>query len=236
MAITSTFQPEFEFDYDDTLPLLHQYSIPVMQRTIYNKMRALFRVKHGYSQRARSWIGPGYHGLLIYGLVRKLLPRSVVDVGTCWGFSALCAALAMEDARLNSQVLTIDRSEHTDYGSDAFFDRLRRDKVFQVVGLSKQQLPQYAPVTIDLAFVDGGHSYEQVHFDATFLSRRLSPNGILMLDDCVAEYAGVEQAAREIEYEFGLTRTTFRRIAMFSSRPFATSLTQADKIGTAQLR
>ena len=57
------YATRFKDDYDTMKPILEQYDLPLMTQYTYEKMRRLFRVKHGYSKRKQSWINGGYHGL-----------------------------------------------------------------------------------------------------------------------------------------------------------------------------
>lgn len=209
MTRLTKFDPRFENDYEQVKPILQSLGLPQLPRTVYEKMRQLFRVKHGYSKREKSWIGTGGHGLLIYGLARKLRPRVAVDVGTYLGFSALCLALAIEEEMLETKVLTIDSSQHIDYGRDEFFDRLRSERVVELVGNSSTVLSTLPEQPIDFAFIDGGHYYEAVSFDSDFVGCRLADYGVMLMDDCMPEYDGVLQAAIETQHKYNLYRIDF---------------------------
>lgn len=53
------------------------------------------------------------YGLLLYGLVLQKRPTTIIDVGTARGFSAVCMAKALLDAKLeNSHIYTIDPVPH----------------------------------------------------------------------------------------------------------------------------
>ena len=51
-------------------------------------------------------------GMLLYGLVEKNKPKTIVDIGTAGGYSAICMAKALTDFKIDGRVYTIDLEPH----------------------------------------------------------------------------------------------------------------------------
>ena len=51
-------------------------------------------------------------GMLLYALVEKNKPKTIVDIGTAGGYSALCMAKALTDFKIDGRVYTIDLEPH----------------------------------------------------------------------------------------------------------------------------
>ena len=72
-------------------------------------------VDEEWHRRAVLYLRGGYggeHGPFLYRLVFGMRPRTVLDIGTARGFSALYMAKAMVDAGIDGYVYTIDTKPH----------------------------------------------------------------------------------------------------------------------------
>lgn len=211
-----SYHSSFKDDYLDTFSHLKNLHLPIMAKDTYEYMRYLFRCKHGFSQLHSSLIMGGYHGLFLYGMVKIIKPNIVLDIGTCLGFSALCAALALEEENVGGTVISIDRSHHTDYGRDSYFDRLRTERVIELIGDSKELLPLKLDCPLELVMIDGGHDYPYVSFDLAFTASRLTDNGIIIVDDHDEAYPGIIQAVSETQAKFHLHQYIYGRLCLLS--------------------
>jgi pimeloyl-ACP methyl ester carboxylesterase len=155
----------------------------------------------GHCERAAD-LNLGF-GFVYYGLVRALRPAHVVVIGSGYGFSVVCLALALKDNRAgalsfvdpsysvlhNGPIKTIGgvdfwrnpeqvRAHFAQFGvadivthykqtSEEFFDR------YKEIGLPK----------IDLAFIDGNHSYAHVQHDVVAALRHSRKNTYFLLHD-----------------------------------------------------
>ena len=150
----------------------------------------------------------GEHGPFLYDIVKKTKAKTVVDVGTARGFSALYMAKALADFCREGTVYTIDIIPHDEpwswhgpkqsesdpaYGKlmtrkelmDVFNEKLVSRIVF-LTGSSQRLLRNWPYPTIDLAFVDGSHSYADVKADLKNIKQNLNPKGVIVLDDYVS--------------------------------------------------
>ena len=151
----------------------------------------------------------GEHGLLLYKLIlqRSDQGRSVVvlDVGTARGFSAITMVRAMLDAGLDGRVLTIDVIDHHEpcnwHVAKQEADEplagivITRSEIWRkwfqseaaritpITGQSWRVLNDWSEGPIDVAFLDGDHTYETVRRELSLLDSLMVPEGVIILDD-----------------------------------------------------
>jgi predicted O-methyltransferase YrrM len=163
-------------------------------------------------------------GFLYYGLVRALRPRHVVVVGSGFGFSVVCLALGLKDNGRGalsfvdpSYSALRDGLLHT-VGGTAQWDEPARvrahfarfgveDQVRHFKMTSAEFFDGYegrALAPIDLAFIDGNHSYADVRHDFLGVLRRSHRNAYLLLHDTniyvreLVRHAGVKRWLRRL--------------------------------------
>ena len=153
----------------------------------------------------------GGHGLLLYKLIRKIgaeRPPNVLEIGTARGFSAITMARAMLDANLPGRVYTIDVIDHSEpvrWHSDTegkqhpdeplaneFISRSEiwsrwfaeeATRITPMHGRSHEVLDDWSFGPIDVAFIDGKHTYDAVIRDLSLLEHLIAPGGVIVLDD-----------------------------------------------------
>ena len=150
----------------------------------------------------------GHHGLLLYKLVSCLkvtTPPVILDIGTARGFSAITMARALLDSDSDGTVYSIDVVDHegrlswhsakndavdplagisisrSEVWSRWFADEATR--VTPIRGQSKDVLGNWSFGSIDIAFIDGEHTYDSVKRDLTVLGSLMTPTGVIALDD-----------------------------------------------------
>jgi predicted O-methyltransferase YrrM len=151
------------------------------------------------------------HGRVVYAAARHYFARqsgavSLLDIGTAKGFSALCLLWAMQDARLDGTVDSVDvldpekperRNTVAEVGG---FIPLRQILApwpeSQDINFAKatgiEWMTLYATARIHVAFVDGKHSFEAVAREADLLHARQQPGDLVIFDD--AQIDGVARA------------------------------------------
>ena len=151
----------------------------------------------------------GEHGLVLYKLVLSLSncghPLVLLDVGTARGFSAITMARAMLDAGLEGRVYSIDIIDHYESRNwhvskhkadeplagvqmtrSRIWDQWYEDeasRVAAITGNSHDVLNHWNYGEIDLAFLDGSHTYDSVKKELSLLDSLMSPGGTIVLDD-----------------------------------------------------
>ena len=150
----------------------------------------------------------GEHGLLLYKLVRRLGPERplvALDVGTARGFSAITIARALLDANLEGRVYSVDVIDHHrphgwhggkhDAGEPLAGMSISRSEIWSrwfadeancvmpLLGQSHEILEDWSFGPIDVAFIDGEHTYDAVRRDLSLLEHLMTPGGVIVLDD-----------------------------------------------------
>ncbi len=142
-------------------------------------------------------------GFLYYGLVRAIRPRHVVVIGSGYGFSVVCLALGLKDngdGALSfvdpSYSLLRDGPAKTVGGKDFWRDAAAVRAHFARFGVdglvthhkltSEEFFARYGELAlpeIDLAFIDGNHSYAHVRHDVLGTLRNSHRGTYFLLHD-----------------------------------------------------
>jgi predicted O-methyltransferase YrrM len=171
-------------------------------------------------------------GFLYYGLVRTLRPRHVVVIGSGYGFSVVCLGLGLKDnARGRLTFVDPSYSVFTDgpfrtiggtsqwdspekvsqhfarFGVEDYVTHHRKTSEAFFASYDEHALPP-----IDIAFIDGNHSYAAVRHDFLSVLQRTHRNSYILLHDTniyvreMVGHAGVKRwlkriAARSKEFQ-----------------------------------
>ncbi|WP_208598310.1 class I SAM-dependent methyltransferase [Desulfatiglans anilini] len=142
-------------------------------------------------------------GFLYYGLVRSLRPKHVVIIGSGYGFSVVCMAIAMIDNAVGkmsfidpSYNLLKDGPIKTMGGRGNWNNPedvnalLNQFDIAHIVNHYKMtsehffnHYENYNLPSINLAFIDGNHSFENVRFDFINVLKRSKKNSYILLHD-----------------------------------------------------
>ena len=150
----------------------------------------------------------GEHGLLLYKLVRRLdceRQPVILEVGTARGFSAITMARALIDGNLGGTVFTVDVIDHhsklswhvskqdskdplvnISISRSDVWSRWFEEESGRVVTLHAQAhevLENWNNGPIEVAFIDGEHTYDAVRRELSQLEHLMSPTGVIVLDD-----------------------------------------------------
>jgi hypothetical protein len=142
-------------------------------------------------------------GFLYYGAVRSLRPQHVVVIGSGFGFSVVCLALGLKDNG-KGKLTFVDPSYDvfkqgpfkTVGGRGYWNDAVSVQKHFSRFGVeqlithykmtNKEFFPRYESLglgSVDIAFVDGNHSYDNVKYDFTRILMHSRKNTYIFLHD-----------------------------------------------------
>ena len=161
-------------------------------------------------------------GFVYYGLVRALCPRHIVVIGSGYGFSVVCLALGLKDNGAGalsfvdpSYSLLRDGPARTIGGTNFWSDPAHVRAHFARFGVgdivthykctSEEFFAGYgesARPAIDLAFIDGNHSFGHVDHDVIGTLRHSRKNTYLLLHDTniyireLLRHAGVKRWLR----------------------------------------
>jgi predicted O-methyltransferase YrrM len=163
-------------------------------------------------------------GFLYYGLVRALRPKHVVVIGSGYGFSVVCLALGLKD-NARGGLSFIDPSYSVfrhgplrTVGGTAQWDDPQKVRAhFRRFGVERQvthyklsseaffeHYDQRRLPPIDLAFIDGSHSYADVRLDFLATLQHAHRNTYVFLHDTniyvreLVRHAGVKRWLRTV--------------------------------------
>ncbi len=131
----------------------------------------------------------------LYNIIAKLNPKTILELGTCCGFSSSYMSFFVPDSKIytiegSPNIATIARENHR------FFD-LKNISVFE--GRFDVVLPELLNKIspIDFAFIDGHHDKEATLKYFRQILPFMSQGGVMLFDD-IAWSDGMKEAWREI--------------------------------------
>jgi len=148
---------------------------PAALRRVLDKMEA---------QGARYWSVPRTDGELLHFLVKATQARSVLEVGTSHGYSAIWMGLALEETGGRLTTIEIDRTRH-----DLARTHLREANLLQRVTLVRGDA--HAEVAklggpFDFVFLDADKEGQVDYFHALH-PRKLAPGAILAAHNAIRQ-------------------------------------------------
>ena len=130
----------------------------------------------------------------LFGLIRRMGAKKIIEIGRQRGGSTLLIAVAM---RGKGEFWSIDDPSRLDYdikGSGQKLDRPVEDQVADICGqlglkvcviAGDSRVVEINTGEVDLVFIDGDHSYEWAMSDFQRFGMRVRVGGALLLDDAV---------------------------------------------------
>jgi predicted O-methyltransferase YrrM len=142
----------------------------------------------------RAWVT---HAPFAFWLMDVLRPRSIVELGTHYGFSCFVFAEAARRLSLEATITALDSWVGDDqagaYGERVYqsvretVDRDYPDTVRLLRGWFEESRPRIADGSVDLLHIDGRHGYEDVLADYTSWRSTVRDGGIVLFHD-IAEH------------------------------------------------
>ncbi|MGO3237732.1 MAG: O-methyltransferase [Psychroflexus halocasei] len=119
-----------------------------------------------------------YQGRLLSLISKLCQPKSILEIGTYTGYSALSLA---EGLAKDGVLHTIDRNEELHDLQRKYFDKSDfSDQIKQYVGDAKKVIPKISG-NFDLAFIDADKSSYPKYFE--LIVDRLNPGGLILSDN-----------------------------------------------------
>ena len=148
------------------------------------------------AQLAKTAVKPKKYSQLLFRLVKKYKPRSIIELGTSLGVTTAYLSAASPDA----VVTTIEGSKAVLQIAQDNFARLDLQNVVSLQGNFDNVLPQLLAGTeqVDMGYVDGNHRYKPTMNYFNMLLEKCHPDSILVFDD-IHWSKEMEQAWKEIQ-------------------------------------
>ncbi|HOW32032.1 MAG TPA: class I SAM-dependent methyltransferase [Bacteroidales bacterium] len=143
---------------------------------------------------AHSAVTPS-RGELLYNLVNRFRPSTILELGTSLGISTLYLSTGNPYAK----VITIEGCSTTSEVARENFAEFNLTNIKMLTGRFEDVLPAALDqlATVDFAFIDGHHEYEPTKNYARMIMQRVTENSVIVIDD-IHWSAGMEKAWKEI--------------------------------------
>lgn len=117
-------------------------------------------------------------GRFLSMISKMLSPKTILEIGTFTGYSALCLAEGLEK---NGTIHTIDISEESAYFAKKYFEKsIYKKKIIQHIGNAIDIIPEIDN-NIDLAFIDADKENYSKYYHLIF--KKLKIGGYIIADN-----------------------------------------------------
>ncbi|WP_298512472.1 O-methyltransferase [uncultured Kordia sp.] len=119
-----------------------------------------------------------YQGRVLSMLAKLIRPKTILEIGTYTGYSALCLAEGMQT---KGELHTIDINEELHDFQRKYFDASNYgSQIHQYTGNALEIIPEM-DTTFDLVFIDADKPNYPAYFHA--IIEKMNPNGIILSDN-----------------------------------------------------
>lgn len=163
------------------------------------------------------------HGRILYSALKSRIESlnnknqiTILETGTARGFSSLCMAKCLSDMNQSGTILTLDQIPHKkniywNSVSDHLKGKISRSKLLEpwndlienhiifLTGDSRVIIDSLNFMRVHFAFLDGCHTYQDVHYEFNSIKKCQKTGDIIVFDDyTLGHYDGVIKAVNEI--------------------------------------
>jgi hypothetical protein len=145
-------------------------------------------------------------GMLLYALITKYKPKTVLEIGTAEGYSTLCMAWAMTDNKINGKIFTIDPKSHhlsiersiiledekiikKKLSTEELWNKFAKpewvEKIQVISGYAGEILNNNKFPKMEFGYIDGAHFYEAVKHDFYQFLKLADDKFSILFDDYV---------------------------------------------------
>jgi predicted O-methyltransferase YrrM len=119
-----------------------------------------------------------YQGRILAMISKLIQPKTILEIGTYTGYSALCLA---EGLQKNGTLYTIDRNEELETFSKKYFDKSDfKNQIKPLIGNAMEIIPTLT-TKFDLVFIDA----DKINYTNYFklIINKMNPNGVILSDN-----------------------------------------------------
>lgn len=129
-----------------------------------------------------------YQGRVLSLLSKLIRPKTILEIGTYTGYSALCLA---EGLIKDGKLFTIDKNEELeDFAKKYFQKSAYKNKIHQIIGNAVEVIPTLKN-TFDLVFIDADKTNYATYFDLVI--NKMNSGGIIISDNVLWSGKVVEE-------------------------------------------
>ena len=130
----------------------------------------------------------GYQGRILSMISKLIQPKTILEIGTYTGYSALCLA---EGLQKNGTLFTIDKNEELEDFSKKYFDQSSyTSQIKQLVGNALTILPTLNG-KFDLVFIDADKENYSTYFN--MIIGKMNSGGVILSDNVLWSGKVVEE-------------------------------------------
>ncbi|MBU3011476.1 O-methyltransferase [Polaribacter vadi] len=119
-----------------------------------------------------------FQGRVLSMLSKLIQPKTILEIGTYTGYSALCLA---EGLSTKGKIITIDKNEELETLQNKYFEKSGfRNQITQIVGDATKIIPEIKE-NFDLVFIDADKSNYINYFH--LIIDKMNPGGIILSDN-----------------------------------------------------
>jgi predicted O-methyltransferase YrrM len=209
------------------LPFLPRIPAASLDHLLPGSRDLTIEMRHASEDRAL-----GYGEAYVLSLITAWLkPNRVFEIGTASGQGTVLIARQAPDAHIDSLDLGNEQpSLGTQRGQPPWQDVASIGRAYRQAGRERQVTQHFADSArfdyspyagkIDLAFIDGAHTFDYVRSDSRHALEMVRPGGVVVWDDCTYASPGVARALLSLRREgVPIHRVTGTRLAMTPGTP-----------------
>ncbi len=119
-----------------------------------------------------------YQGRVLSMISKLINPKSILEIGTYTGYSALCLC---EGLQKEGELITIDINEELEWLQSKYFQQSEfKDQIVQKIGDATQIIPSLDQ-TFDLVFIDADKPNYPLYFEQ--IIQKMNRGGIILSDN-----------------------------------------------------
>ena len=119
-----------------------------------------------------------YQGRLLSMISKLIHPKTILEIGTYTGYSALCLAEGMQK---DGQLITIDKNEELENFAKKYFNKSDyKNQIHQEIGNALDVIPTLTQ-KFDLVFIDADKSNYINYFN--LIIDHMNPGGVILSDN-----------------------------------------------------
>ena len=170
-------------------------------------------------------------GKLLELLVKMLRPKSILEIGTFTGYSALCMAAGLEDG---ATIDTCEVDDELESIAQSFFDRSPHGKKIKMHIGSAMEIAPTLGKQFDLVFIDGDKREYPAYYNMLFENNLIHSGSILLADNILWYGKVVQPVAHNDHHTQALIE--FNRMVVEDSRVESVILPLRDGINIIRVK